>query len=251
MAGTLVVSQGTEQQVAIHILHRDEGITAQPADSYLGAASHMATTYETICEFLESQEIQFQRHEGGTILVQYDTEKYRDPQGEANVLVVTKLENDGRFLKIFVPNAFSYHDGPYKAVVLQAALFVNFCSKMLQFEYDPRDGEIRAMVEFPLADSPLTEEQFFHAFHGLCGLVEEYSPFIHHAMHGTLDAATSGTMRSRSASTGGRYLRTRPGRARFGGGFGARCFGGSGMGGGSGSYGGQGLPARFACRPRR
>jgi len=75
---------------------------------------------------------------------------------------------------------------------LQAALFVNFQSKMLQFEYDPRDGEIRAMVEFPLADSPLTEEQFFVAFYGLCALIEEYSPFIHHAMHGTLDAATSG-----------------------------------------------------------
>lgn len=152
----------------------------------------MATTYETICEYLEKREIQFQRHNDGTILVQYNTEKYRDPQGEANVLVAIQLENEGRFLKIFVPNAFSYHDGPYKAVVLQAALFVNFQSKMLQFEYDPRDGEIRAMVEFPLEDSQLSEEQFFHAFHGLCVLVEEYSPFIHHAMHGTLDAATSG-----------------------------------------------------------
>ena len=62
------------------------------------------------------------------------------------MLVAIQLENDGRFLKIFVPNAFSYHEGPYKAVVLQAALFVNFQSKMLQFEYDPRDGEIRAIV---------------------------------------------------------------------------------------------------------
>jgi len=152
----------------------------------------MATTYEKVCDYLTKREIQFERHEDGAILVQYNTEKYRDPKGEANVLVAIQLENEGRFLKIFVPNAFSYHEGPYKAVVLQAALFVNFQSKMLQFEYDPRDGEIRAMVEFPLEDSPLTEEQFFRAFHGLCVLVEEYSPFIHHAMRGTLDAATSG-----------------------------------------------------------
>ena len=152
----------------------------------------MATTYEKVCDYLTKREIQFERHEDGAILVQYNTEKYRDPKGDANVLVAIQLENEGRFLKIFVPNAFSYHEGPYKAVVLQAALFVNFQSKMLQFEYDPRDGEIRAMVEFPLEDSPLTEEQFFRAFHGLCVLVEEYSPFIHHAMRGTLDAATSG-----------------------------------------------------------
>lgn len=152
----------------------------------------MATTYETICSFLETQEISFERHDNGAILVQYNMEKYRNPQGDTDLLVAIELENEGRFLKIFVPNAFSYHEGPYKAVVLQAALFVNFQSKMLQFEYDPRDGEIRAMVEFPLEDSQLTEEQFLRAFHGLCVLVEEYSPFIHHAMHGTLDAASSG-----------------------------------------------------------
>ncbi len=152
----------------------------------------MSTTYETIVGFLEKREIHFERHEDGAILVNYNSEKYRDPQGEANVLIAIQLEHDGRFLKIFVPNAFSYHEGPYKAVVLQAALFVNFQSKMLQFEYDPRDGEIRAMVEFPLEDSELTEEQFFRAFHGLRILVEDYSPFMHHAMHGTLDAATSG-----------------------------------------------------------
>lgn len=78
----------------------------------------MATTYETICGFLEQREIHFARHEEGAILIQYQTEQYRDPQGEANVLVAIQLENEGRFLKIFVPNAFSYHEGPYKAVVL-------------------------------------------------------------------------------------------------------------------------------------
>ncbi|GEM_PF-734640 len=152
----------------------------------------MATTYETICGYLEKHEIQFERHEAGQILVHYQTENYRNPAGIAAVTIVIELEHDGRFIKIFVPHAFSYHEGPYKAVVLQAALFVNFQSKMLQFEYDPRDGEMRAMVEFPLEDSPLTEEQFFQAFHGLRVLVEEYSLFIHQAMSGTLDAATSG-----------------------------------------------------------
>ncbi len=152
----------------------------------------MATTYETIGGYLEKHEIQFERHDSGAILVHYQTEKYRNPAGVAGVTIVIELEQDGRFIKIFVPHAFSYHEGPFKAVVLQAALFVNFQSKMLQFEYDPRDGEMRAMVEFPLEDSPLTEEQFFRAFHGLCVLIEEYSPFIHQAMSGTLDAATSG-----------------------------------------------------------
>jgi len=152
----------------------------------------MGTTYETICDFLDNREIHYDRHDNGAILVQFDTQKYRDLQGEANILIAVELEQDGRFLKIFVPNAFSYQEGPYKAVVLQAALFVNFQTKMLQFEYDPGDGEIRAMVEFPLEDSPLGEEQFFRAFHALLTLVEESSPFIHQAMNGRLDAETCG-----------------------------------------------------------
>ena len=154
--------------------------------------SEMATGYETICGFSDKREIEYQLHDDGEILVHFRTEKYKSPDGESAVTVVILLDNDGRFLKLFVPNAFSYHEGPYKAVVLQAALFVNYQLKMVQFEYDPRDGEMRAMVEFPLKDSLLTEEQFFRAFDGLCVLVEQYSPFIHHAMHGTLDASTSG-----------------------------------------------------------
>lgn len=152
----------------------------------------MATDYETICGFLEKRDIRFERHEGGEILVRFQAETYRNPRGEPAILIVIQLENEGRFLKIFVPHAFTYADGPYKAVVLQAALFVNYRSKMLQFEYDPGDGEIRAMVEFPLEDAPLTEDQFFRAFEGLCVLLEDSSPFIHHAMSGTLDAETSG-----------------------------------------------------------
>ena len=152
----------------------------------------MPATYEEICGFLEGRDIEFKRHDDGEILVQYQMEKYRNPEGEPHALVVVLLENEGRFLKIFMPKAFSYKDGDYKAVVLQAALFVNYISKMLQFEYDPRDGEVRAMVEFPIEDSTLTEEQFFVAYDGLCALIEEYSPFMHQAMNGRLDPATSG-----------------------------------------------------------
>jgi len=152
----------------------------------------MPVTYEEICGFLDGRDIEFKRHDDGEILIQYHADKYRNPAGEPYALVVVLIENEGRFLKIFIPKAFSYKDGPYKAVVLQAALFVNYISKMLQFEYDPRDGEVRAMVEFPIEDSSLTEDQFFMAYDGLCTLVEEYSPFMHQAMNGRLDSGTSG-----------------------------------------------------------
>jgi hypothetical protein len=43
---------------------------------------------------------------------------------------------------------------------------------MLQWEYDPSDGEIRAIIEFPLEDSMLTERQFNRCLSGLIQIVD-------------------------------------------------------------------------------
>jgi hypothetical protein len=43
---------------------------------------------------------------------------------------------------------------------------------MLQWEYDPSDGEIRAIIEFPLEDSILTEKQFYRCLSGLIQIVD-------------------------------------------------------------------------------
>lgn len=44
---------------------------------------------------------------------------------------------------------------------------------MLQWEYDPSDGEIRAIIEFPLEDAILTERQFNRCLDSLVELVDE------------------------------------------------------------------------------
>jgi hypothetical protein len=44
---------------------------------------------------------------------------------------------------------------------------------MLQWEYDPSDGEIRAIIEFPLEDALLTERQFNRCLYSLVQLVDE------------------------------------------------------------------------------
>jgi hypothetical protein len=51
-------------------------------------------------------------------------------------------------------------------------LSISWETKMLQWEYDPSDGEIRAIIEFPLEDSILTEKQFNRCLHGLIQLVD-------------------------------------------------------------------------------
>jgi len=56
---------------------------------------------------------------------------------------------------------------------LQTLLTISWETKMVQWEYDPSDGEVRAMIEFPLEDAPLTERQFWRCVHGLVRIVDE------------------------------------------------------------------------------
>lgn len=88
-------------------------------------------------------------------------------------LIVVQLDEDGRFFRIFAPQVLAgVHDHPHKGAILQTMLAISWETKMLQWEYDPSDGEIRAIIEFPLEDSILTEKQFNRCLNGLIQIVD-------------------------------------------------------------------------------
>jgi len=89
-------------------------------------------------------------------------------------LIVIQLDEDGEFFELFAPRVLSgVKDHPHKAAILQTMLCISWETKMLQWEYDPSDGEIRAIIEFPLEDSTLTERQFNRCLYSLIELVDE------------------------------------------------------------------------------
>ncbi len=88
-------------------------------------------------------------------------------------LIVVQLDEDGKFFRLFAPQVLSgVKDHPHKAAILQTMLVISWETKMLQWEYDPSDGEIRAIIEFPIEDSTLTEKQFNRCLSGLIQLVD-------------------------------------------------------------------------------
>ncbi|MDJ0773857.1 MAG: hypothetical protein QNJ49_10605 [Mastigocoleus sp. MO_167.B18] len=90
-----------------------------------------------------------------------------------NFVIVVQLDEDGRFFRLFAPHVLSDLPGhPHKAAILQTMLAISWETKMLQWEYDPSDGEIRAIIEFPLEDAKLTEKQFNRCLSGLIQLVD-------------------------------------------------------------------------------
>jgi hypothetical protein len=88
-------------------------------------------------------------------------------------LIVVQLDEEGKFFRLFAPQVLAgVQDHPYKAAILQSMLAISWETKMLQWEYDPSDGEIRAIIEFPLEDSILTEKQFNRCLSGLIQLID-------------------------------------------------------------------------------
>ncbi|MGI0492052.1 hypothetical protein ACN4EG_09585 [Alkalinema pantanalense CENA528] len=89
-------------------------------------------------------------------------------------LIVIQLDEDGEFFEIYAPRVLTgIKDHPHKDAILQTMLCISWETKMLQWEYDPSDGEIRAIIEFPLEDAELTERQFNRCLYSLVQLVDE------------------------------------------------------------------------------
>jgi hypothetical protein len=58
-------------------------------------------------------------------------------------------------------------------------------SKMVQFEYDPDDGEIRPIIEFPLEDAKLTRRQICRCLHAIAQIIDKHHESIIDALsHG-------------------------------------------------------------------
>ncbi|HLP92003.1 MAG TPA: hypothetical protein VK184_25865 [Nostocaceae cyanobacterium] len=88
-------------------------------------------------------------------------------------LIVVQLDEEGKFFRVFAPQILAgVKEHPYKETILQTMLAISWETKMLQWEYDPSDGEIRAIIEFPLEDSTLTERQFNRCLSGLIQIVD-------------------------------------------------------------------------------
>jgi hypothetical protein len=108
------------------------------------------------------------------------------------------------------PRCYQYPAGDHKEALFQTLLMISWMTKMIQFEYDKDDGEIRAIIEFPLEDAILTDKQLLRCLHALAQLVDEQDYLIRGAMeHGQLpeskselDAAFAEFMKQRRAVQG-------------------------------------------------
>lgn len=162
----------------------------------------MAITLAQLEAMLDEGELKYSL-DNDYVRVNFATEVYRDQDGDGNLFLVLRLDEDGEFLKIMAPNLYRYPlDGPNVALVFRTLLGVSWRSKMLKMNYDERDGEIRATVEIPVEDGSITTRQLFRGINGLVQIVDEYHIAISAAIAGgdaSLDGAEQAVANMRLA----------------------------------------------------
>lgn len=144
----------------------------------------MGANLEQIAKYLDNRGWKYKLEEETSRII---TGVYAD--NVEDFLIVIQLDEDGEFFKLFAPQVISgVRNHPYKEAILQTMLSISWETKMLQWEYDPADGEIRAIIEFPLEDSILTEKQFNRCLHGLVQIVDEIAmPRLQYVMENGKD----------------------------------------------------------------
>lgn len=133
----------------------------------------MAMTLEEVGTLLETEGIRFEQKGLSRLLLGSGTRRYRSPEGYEGVFLIIELAEDGEYFKLFAPKAYQAV-GPHVDAFLQSCMVIQWRTKLVQFEYDPSDGEIRPIIEFPLEDNKLTAKQLLRCIIGLVQIVDEY-----------------------------------------------------------------------------
>ena len=143
----------------------------------------MGSTLEQIGEFLATEDLNYRIDTDRDVIVTgFGTENYIDDDGDKNLGMIIQLEENGEFLKIFTPKCYSILEETNRAALMQTLLMVSWKTKMIQFEYDDSDGEVRAIIEYPLEDANLTRRQLLRSVQSLVQIVDKYHPVMYKAL---------------------------------------------------------------------
>jgi len=146
----------------------------------------MATTLDHVRACLDEVSLRYHHDEENDALIigfLLDGEKtgFRDTHGKARVQVVVRVTEDGEFITAFTPHAWNLAGCPHLGAVFEALVTIQSQYKMVRFEHDPADGELRPNVEMPLEDAELGARQLHRVISGIVDSVQRYDAVIRHA----------------------------------------------------------------------
>lgn len=129
--------------------------------------------------------------EHNEIVVAVPTQHYIDPHdGEKSMLLHVMLQEEGRMLRICVPEVYAMNAFAHKGPMSEAMLAANWRVRVASYVLDETDGEIRVVCDVPLEDGVVTSAQMSRMLTLVAWTVDQFDPVIRRAgADGTVDFA--------------------------------------------------------------
>jgi hypothetical protein len=125
----------------------------------------MATTFEQIAAIFEEAGIRFEHDDAKTVM------RTAWLRGEVPVVLLVLLLEDGELVQLRTPSLLHSTDDAGKPLLFRAMLQMAYETRLVQFEYDPGDGEVSTCIDIALEDAALSKEQLLRC----CSLLLDVS----------------------------------------------------------------------------
>lgn len=147
----------------------------------------MATNLNEITGLLDAVDLRYQVNEDQQAIALFfeidpKSTGYRDSDGDPSILLVIEIKEGGEFLSICSPYAWNIATCPHQRAVFEALVLYQARCKMIRFDYDPNDGEIRPNVELPLEDAVITSMQLHRLIGVMLQAIKDAHAIISQAM---------------------------------------------------------------------
>ncbi|MBD2544779.1 CHAT domain-containing protein [Planktothricoides raciborskii] len=120
--------------------------------------------FTQICGFLDQQDYSYQP----------DSEQQRLLLSVNDIAVLIAVEEDGEFIKIILPQLLTVPaDHPHYEAALETLAYFGWQHKLVRWQRDPDDGEVRVQADLPIEDSELTAKQFWRILQGAVQIAQQ------------------------------------------------------------------------------
>ncbi len=98
--------------------------------------------------------------DNGQFMLTFKTRRYRNPAGEKSLMVIVTISENGRHLEIAAVDAYSATDAKDVGKLCEFLMGQNYGTKLLRWEIDRCDGELRALADVAPIDGGITFDAF-------------------------------------------------------------------------------------------
>jgi len=126
----------------------------------------MPVAVEAVQGFLMRAGLKFASNDqgdNGQFILSFKTQRYRNPAGDKSLTLFVTVAEAGRYLEIEAVGIYSAKEAKDVGKLAQFLLGQNYVTKLLRWELDRTDGEVRASVEMAPVDGNVTFDGFMRA----------------------------------------------------------------------------------------